>query len=579
MYGIYLHNKEDRYFTIGENKHYKFAFLPLEHKLHLHLTDKQKNELYSLLYDHKGAFASDNEPLGEIIGYEAEIILNIERAYPPLLRRTAYPESLKSKEALETHIKELLELGVISKVLHNEEVEKTTPVMVEWHNGKSRMVGGFRALNIYTVADMYPIPKVQIALTQTSQEVYITTMDALKEFHQNVVTARARKYFRIIVHCGVYQDLRMPFGIKNAPSHFQRIMNEIFPEEPSEGWLIIYIHDIIFCSKTWEEDRYRLSRGLTKTQSVNMKMSFHKYHFVFKELKALGHVVSGYYRQHMNDFSSIARPLYKLCDKETLFEMTVDRVKDFESLREALTTTPLLLMEEFKLPFKLYIDASGDGLGATLHQVQIINDKPVEQPICFISSKIKPTEARYGATQMECLCLVWALKKLKYFLEGCGFELIADFKAVNSLLNMKTPDRHMLRWQIAIQEYWGNMTIVHKDGNIHKNADGLSRWPLPNNIDNPAYVKEEASPQIPIEGMSVTDLNTTFFEEVRNSYTQDKNCSILCQLLKKDCKENSLIHSLDPVWRKSYDEARFHLLDGIIYHRTKHTCVMTVVDR
>ncbi|MBW0575183.1 hypothetical protein O181_114898 [Austropuccinia psidii MF-1] len=99
------------------------------------------------------------------------------------------------------------------------------------------------------------------------------------------------------------------------------------------------------------------------------------------------------------------------------------------------------------------------------------------------------------------------------------------------------------------------------------------------NIDNPAYVLEEASPQIPIEGISVTDLNTTFFEEVRNSYTQDKNCRILCQLLNKDCKDNSIIHALDEVWRKSYDEGRFHLLDGIIYHRTKHTCVMTVVGR
>ncbi|MBW0551228.1 hypothetical protein O181_090943 [Austropuccinia psidii MF-1] len=137
----------------------------------------------------------------------------------------------------------------------------------------------------------------------------------------------------------------------------------------------------------------------------------------------------------------------------------------------------------------------------------------------------------------------------------------------------------MLRWQIAIQEFRGNMTIVHKDGNIHKNADGLRILPLPNNIDSPSYVPEKASPQIPIEGISVTDLNTTFFEEVRNIYHKDENCSILFQLLTKDCKDNSLIHTFDEIWRKSYDEGIFHLLDGIIYHRTKHTCVMTVVDR
>ncbi|MBW0527054.1 hypothetical protein O181_066769 [Austropuccinia psidii MF-1] len=103
---------------------------------------------------------------------------------------------------------------------------------------------------------------------------------------------------------------------------------------------------------------------------------------------------AGYYRQHITDVSSIARPLYKLCDKDTVFEMTVYRVKAFESLRQALTTAPILLMPDFKLPFKLYIDASGDGLGAALHQVQISNDKPVEGPICFLSRQINPTEAQ-----------------------------------------------------------------------------------------------------------------------------------------------------------------------------------------
>ncbi|MBW0586909.1 hypothetical protein O181_126624 [Austropuccinia psidii MF-1] len=89
---------------------------------------------------------------------------------------------------------------------------------------------------------------------------------------------------------------------------------------------------------------------------------------------------------------------------------------------------------------------------------------------------------------MECLSLVWELEKLHYYLDGSAFEVITECNAVKSLLNMKTPNRHILRWQIGIQEYRGNMTIVHKAGNIHKNADRLSRWALANTPDNPAYV-------------------------------------------------------------------------------------------
>ncbi|MBW0570594.1 hypothetical protein O181_110309 [Austropuccinia psidii MF-1] len=153
--------------------------------------------------------------------------------------------------------------------------------------------------------------------------------------------------------------------------------------------------------------------------------------------------------------------------------MIEERVKAYEELQNSLTNAPFLLTPNWKLPFKLHIDACGERLGAALHQTQIINDKPVEGPMCFISRQIKPTEERYRESQMECLCLVWALEKSHYYLDGTVFDVITDCSAVKSLLNMKPPNRHMLRWQIAIQEYRGNMTFFHKSGNIHKNADGL----------------------------------------------------------------------------------------------------------
>ncbi|MBW0467813.1 hypothetical protein O181_007528 [Austropuccinia psidii MF-1] len=255
-----------------------------------------------------------------------------------------------------------------------------------------------------------------------------------------------------------------------------------------------------------------------------MKLSSKEYHFACSELKAIGHVVYGlslgidknkveevplkpipqtkkeiqsflefacYYRQHIKDFSGISKSLYKLCDQQTVYEMTEENVKAYEELKNSLTNTQFLLMPDWKLPFKLYIDACGEGLGAALHQTHIINEKLVEGPICFISRQIKPTEGRYGASQMECLCLVWDLEKLNYYLDETVFDLITDCNALKSSLNMKTPNRHMLRWQIAMQEYRGNMTIAHKSGSICKNADGLSRWALANAPENPAWVPQE----------------------------------------------------------------------------------------
>ncbi|MBW0568637.1 hypothetical protein O181_108352, partial [Austropuccinia psidii MF-1] len=155
---------------------------------------------------------------------------------------------------------------------------------------------------------------------------------------------------------------------------------------------------------------------------------------------------------------------------------------------------------------------------------------------------------------MECLCLIWAWEKLHYYLDGSVFE-------------------------IAIQEYRGNINIVHKAGIINKNSDGLSRWALPNTPDNPSYVPTGADPQIPIEGINITDVGTEFFEEVRNRYRLDKKCPILTSLLDKDCKDAALANSLDDIWKTSYYNGRFHLFDGILYHRSKQTCFMVLCSR
>ncbi|MBW0518234.1 hypothetical protein O181_057949 [Austropuccinia psidii MF-1] len=241
-----------------------------------------KEELIEILFQYRDAFASDNEPIWAIKGHEVDIMLNVERPYPA---------SPRAREELESHIDELMKLRVLRNFGHNEEVEVTAPVIITCYNSKSRMVGDFRALNTYTIPDRYPIPRIHETLTQLSKAKFITSMDALIGFHQNFLTPHARKLLRIIAHCGIYEYFRMPFGMKNAPSHYQRMMNTIFPHELSEGWLIIYIDDIIICSETLKLHLERLSLVIKRILQVNMKISLKKCNLGFHELKALGHLV------------------------------------------------------------------------------------------------------------------------------------------------------------------------------------------------------------------------------------------------------------------------------------------------
>ncbi|MBW0546751.1 hypothetical protein O181_086466 [Austropuccinia psidii MF-1] len=239
--------------------------------------------------------------------------------------------------------------------------------------------------------------------------------------------------------------------------------------------------------------------------------------------------------------------------------------------------------------------AFSQGLGAALHQRQITDGEPREGVICYISRQLKDSEARYGATQTECLCLVWALEKLHYYLEGAVFQVYTDCTALKSLLSINTTNRHMLRCQIAIQEYRGNITIIYKEGKIHTNADGLSRWPLDNVKSNPAYDPEVATKipihfmeidrrknfrfsewapesgtldsgktdsegtETPIMQISSSELHIEFFSAVLKSYAKNKQCGTLLQFLQQKYRSPELESQLEEPWLRPIRIKRFSL--------------------
>ncbi|MBW0469758.1 hypothetical protein O181_009473 [Austropuccinia psidii MF-1] len=194
-----------------------------------------KERMIDLLFKYKSAFSTHKQSIGAIIGNEVEIVLTVAKAYPTFLRRPPYSASPRAGESLEVHIQELIYLVVLRKVGYNEQVEVTTPVIITWKNEKSRMLGDFRALNTYNIADRYPILIIHETLTKLSQAKFITAMDALNGFHQDLLTENTKKLLRMIFHCGLNEYSRMPFGIINETFHYQRMINTIFAGEDSEG--------------------------------------------------------------------------------------------------------------------------------------------------------------------------------------------------------------------------------------------------------------------------------------------------------------------------------------------------------
>ncbi|MBW0528063.1 hypothetical protein O181_067778 [Austropuccinia psidii MF-1] len=130
-------------------------------------------------------FAIGEEPIFKIRAHDTELYLVVERTYPPILRRPPEPENVETRKEIEKNINEQLDMDVIRKIGHNEMVEITTPVLITWHDGKSRMCGDFTSLNNYTKADSYPIPRILHPLDKLAKAKYITKMDCMKGFHQN----------------------------------------------------------------------------------------------------------------------------------------------------------------------------------------------------------------------------------------------------------------------------------------------------------------------------------------------------------------------------------------------------------
>ncbi len=376
-------------------------------------------------------------------------------------------------EEVRDHIQKLLKQRVIRKSISPY---AAPVVLVRKRDGGLRLCVDYRQLNSHTVKDAYPLPRIEEALEAIGNSKFFSSIDLAQGYYQVAVDeADIHKTAFRVGTGGLYEYLRMPFGLCNSPGTFQRLM-EACLGEANFDLLLIYLDDILVFASSIEEHIKRLEYVFCRLKEHGLKMKPTKCHFFQREVKFLGHVVSengiftdpdktktvkewprpqterqlrqflglaGYYRRFVKGFSQIAAPLHSLLTKQdrtkrkstrsekalnSLLEgrWTSDCSKAFEKLKKCLVSSPILGYPDFKKPFIVETDASFNGLGAVLSQDQS-NGRVV---IAYASRSLRPSEKNmenYSSMKLEMLALKWAVtEKLRDYLLGGKFIVYTD---------------------------------------------------------------------------------------------------------------------------------------------------------
>ncbi|XP_041987906.1 uncharacterized protein LOC121739485 [Aricia agestis] len=369
---------------------------------------------------------------------------------------------------------------------------------------KWRIVIDYRKLNDISVGETYPIPQISEILDQLGKSKYFTTLDLASGFHQIRISADDAPKTAFSVPQGHFQFNRMPFGLKNAPSTFQKLMNTCLSGLQGSR-CFVYLDDIVIYSFDLESHIDNLKAVFDRLRKFNLKLQPEKCQFLRKEVVYLGHTIGedgvrpnpkiteavtkfptpkspkdiksflglvSYYRRFIPNFSKIAKSLTNLLKKDAPFSWKEEQQLAFETLKQSLISAPILAYPDFSQPFILTCDASNYAISAILSQGPVGRDRP----IAYSSRTLNKAEINYSVTEKECLAIVFGTKVFRPYLFGRRFKIITDHKPLNWLFNCKDPGSRLIRWRLKLEEF--DYEIQYKKGKINTNADALSRYPV-----------------------------------------------------------------------------------------------------
>ena len=405
------------------------------------------------------------------------------------------------------HIHEMLDRGAIHP---SQSPWCNAVVLVRKKDGSLCFCIDFQHLNAKMKKDSYPLPRMQETMESMVGAQFFYCMDLKSGFWQVKMMEKARQYTAFTVgSMGMYEFLRMPYGLCNVPATFQRLMQNCLGEL-NLTYTLIYLDDVIMYSRTEEEHLIRLRAVFERFRESGLKLKPSKCNFFCTEINYLGHTMSakgmepgvdgikaiaemalprtymgirqflgatGYFHQFIKGYANVTKLLNDLLSgansklKSCFVWLLPAALVAFQELKLKCMTAPVLTFADFHEPFLLETDASGDGLGAVLSQKQ---EDGCYHPVTYASRGLKGGELRYHSSKLEFLALKWAItEQFCEYLQYQPFHVKTDNNPFTYVLSTPNLDAVGHRWVASLAGF--NFTIEYLRGADNKVADALSR--------------------------------------------------------------------------------------------------------
>ena len=442
------------------------------------------------------------EELGHCVMGEPAVIKTIG----PPIKQKAYRLPLTKRAIVEEEVEKMLDLGVIRP----SQSPYASPItLVNKKDGTVRFCVDFRRLNAQTVKDAYPIPLIQSIFDDLRGSTIFSTLDLRSGYWQMDVAPEDIPKTAFTCHKGLYEFVRLPFGLANAPGQFQRLMNRIL--EPHLGKrCLVYIDDVVVYSKDITQHAEDLRLVLETIHEAGMTLKLKKCFFAKTKVDLLGYTVSGdgitaqedktdairnmppptnvkavqrflgmtgYYRQLIPRYADIAAPLFDLTKKNSPWKWEEDEENAFRQLKDSLASERVMAPPDLCRPYRLYTDASNIAVGAVLTQV---DDNGIERPIHYVSKALSGPQRRWATIEKELFSVVHALRKLQPYLQGADLTILTDHKPLRSIFQCELKNSKLQRWAMLISEF--SPKLEYRKGKDNVRADMLSRLPPPTDI-------------------------------------------------------------------------------------------------